>query len=97
MKRITQVTEEEIYEEAKRRVEARRGFYGHLVAYVVVNTILVCIWAFVGGRGYPWFAWVLGFWGLGLFLNFMDVFVWKRKSARSAIEKEAEKIRKEQK
>ena len=41
-----QMSEDEIYEQAKKRVEAKIGFYGHLTAYVVVNIILVLVWAF---------------------------------------------------
>ena len=93
---VKQMSEEEIYEEAKKRVEAKKDFYRHLVIYVVVNIILVIIWAFPGGRGHPWFLWVLGFWGVGVLFNFLRVFVWVRKGDIRAIEKEAEKIRREQ-
>ncbi len=92
-----EMSEAEIYEEARKRVEAKRGFYKHLVSYLVVNTMLVLIWAFPSGRGYPWFLWVLGFWGLGVLFNFLDVFVWPRVRDQRAIEKEAERIRREQK
>ena len=91
-----QLSEEQVYEEARKRVEAKKGFYKHLVVYVVVNIMLVLIWAFAAGGGHPWFLWVLGFWGLGVLFNFFDVFVWSKKHDKSAIEKEAEKIRKEQ-
>ncbi|MFC1971410.1 2TM domain-containing protein [Chloroflexota bacterium] len=91
-----QMSEDEIYETAKKRVKARRDFYTHLVVYVVVNIVLVIIWAFPAGRGYPWFLWVIGGWGVGVLFNFLDVFVWQRRGDRAAIEKEAEKIRREQ-
>jgi Na+/melibiose symporter-like transporter len=90
-----QMSEEKIYEEARKRVEAQRGFYKHLTIYIVVNIVLVIIWAFPGDRGHPWFLWVLGFWGLGVLFNYLDVFVWSRRRSKEAIEKEAEKIRKE--
>lgn len=92
-----EMSEAEIYEEARKRVEAKRGFYKHLVAYVVVNIMLMLIWALASGRGYPWFLWVLGFWGLGVLFNFLDVFVWPRARDKRAIEKEVDRIRKEQK
>ena len=92
----TDRTEEQIYEEARKRVEAKKGFYKHLVVYVVVNIMLVLIWAFAAGRGHPWFLWVLGFWGLGVLFNFIEVFVWTRRGDKGAIEKEADKIRREQ-
>jgi len=91
-----QMSEEAIYEEARKRVEAKKGFYKHLVVYIVVNIMLVLIWAFASGGGYPWFLWVLGFWGLGIVFNFFDAFIWVQKHDKSAIEKEAEKIRKSQ-
>ena len=90
------MSEEQIYEQAKKRVEEKRGFYYNLTAYVVVNIILVLVWAFAAGGGYPWFLWVLGGWGIGILFHFLGVFVFGRKSDRTAIEKEAEKIRREQ-
>ena len=90
-----QMSEEQIYEEANRRVKARKKFYGSLAAYVVVNTILVIVWALSGG-GSPWFLWVLGIWGVFVLSHFLRVFVFERKSDRGALEKEAENIRREQ-
>ena len=93
----SQMSEEEIYEVARKRVKAKADFYKHLVIYVVVNVILVLIWAFAAGRGYPWFWWVIGGWGIGLLFNFFDVFVWQGRGDKAAIEKEVERIRREQK
>jgi hypothetical protein len=91
------MSEEQIYEEAKKRVEAKRGFFTHLAVYVIVNIVLVLIWAFTdGGKGHPWFLWPLGGWGIGVLFHFLGVFVFGGKSDRVAIEKEAERIRKEQ-
>jgi len=92
-----QMSEDEIYEQAKKRVEEKKGFYIHFTVYVVVNIMLVLIWAFVAGRGFPWFIFPLGGWGIGILFHFLGVFVFERKSDRAAIEKEAEKIRREQK
>ena len=92
----TGMSEEQIYEQAKKRVEEKKGFYIHLTVYIVVNIFLVLIWAFAAGRGFPWFLIVLGGWGIGLISHFMVVFVFEKKSDRAAIEKEAEKIRREQ-
>ena len=91
-----QMTEEEIYEEAKKRVEEKRGFLTHLAVYVAVNIFLVIIWAFPGDRGFPWFIFPLGGWGIGIVCHFLGTFVFGGTSGRTAIEKEAEKIRKEQ-
>jgi hypothetical protein len=90
-----QISDEQIYEEAKKRVEEKRDFLIHLIAYIVVNAVLVLVWAFTS-RGFPWFIFPLGGWGIGLFFHFMGVFVFPGMSNRDAIEREAEKIRRRQ-
>jgi hypothetical protein len=89
------MSEEEIYDEARRRVKARKDFYSHLSAYIVVNILLVIIWA-ATGAGFPWFIFPLGGWGIGILFHFLGTFVWEWKSDKAAIEREAEKIRREQ-
>jgi phosphate/sulfate permease len=90
-----QMTEEEIYQRARKRVEEKKGFFSHLAVYVVVNAVLVLIWAFTS-RGYPWFVWPLGGWGIGLVFHFLGVFLFSKETnwERNEIEKEAERIRK---
>ena len=90
---VKPISEEEVYEQAKKRVEAKRSFYNNLTAYVVVNTILILVWVFAAGRGYPWFLWPLGGWGVFVLLNFLQVFVFPGKGDKAAIEEEADKIR----
>jgi hypothetical protein len=63
-------------EAARRRVQAKRDFGSHLVAYIVVNAFLVGLWA-ITGAGYFWPAWVLACWGAGLVLHAWDVY-WRR-------------------
>jgi hypothetical protein len=89
------MTEEQIYEHARKRVEAKRGFFSHLAAYVIVNILLFVIW-YLTSRGFPWFLFPLGGWGIGLIFHFLGVFVFDTMGSEAAIEKEAEKIRKRQ-
>ena len=91
------MSEEQIYELAKKRVEEKKGFFIHFTVYIVVNIVLVLIWAFPAGRGFPWFVFPLGGWGIGVLFHFLGVFVFSQQSGRDrqAIEKEMEKIRKE--
>ena len=91
-----QMSEEQIYEQAKQRVEARKGFFVHLIVYICVNILLIIIWAFVAGAGFPWFIFPLAGWGIGLLFHGLGVFVFGKKSDSAAIEKEVEKIRREQ-
>jgi len=90
-----QLSEEQIYEEASKRVQAKKKFYGDFAAYAAVNIILVIIWA-LSGRGYPWFFWPLGIWGVFVLFHYLRVFVFERKTDIGAIEKEAERIKREQ-
>ena len=92
-----QLSEEQIYKEAKKRVKAKRDFWGHFITYAVVNIICLFVWVFASGGGYPWFLWVLGPWGIvGVLPHYLRVFVLAGKSEKRAIEQEAERIRKEQ-
>lgn len=61
-------------EAARLRVQAKRDFASHVVAFVVVNSFIVGIWAFTGS-GYFWPAWVIGGWGVGLVLHGWDVYL----------------------
>jgi len=91
-----QMPEEKIYEEARLRVKAKKNFWGHFSAWAIVNVILIIIWALTDFGGYPWFLWPLCIWGAFVFINYLRVFVFKEKSDRAAIEKEVEKIKREQ-
>jgi hypothetical protein len=53
---------------AIKRIKEKQAFKMHLLAYVLVNTMLVLIWA-TTGAGYFWSIWVIGIWGIGVVLN----------------------------
>ena len=93
---VSKMSEEEIYEEARKRVKAKKEFYSNFGAWVTVNIVLVIVWALTTPGGYMWFLWPLCIWGAFVFIHFIQVFVFKSKSDRGAIEKEADKLRKEQ-
>lgn len=92
---VKQKTEEEIYEEASKRVKEKKRFYNGLVTYLIVNAVLIVIWA-LSGRGYPWFLWPLGIWGAFVLGDFLRISVFTEKSDHEAIEKEVEKMKKGQ-
>jgi len=101
----TEMSEQEIYEEAKKRVKAKRGFYRHLGIYLAVNIILIIVWALSGGptnysgdwTGGKWFLWPLTIWGVFVVVNFLEVFVFKTsiRGERASIEEEIKKMNKE--
>ncbi|MFC2001701.1 2TM domain-containing protein [Chloroflexota bacterium] len=89
------LSEEQIYEEASKKVKERKRFYGGLVTYLIVNAVLIVIWA-LSGQGHPWFLWPLGIWGVFVLGDYLRIFTFGKRSDQQAIEKEAEKMRREQ-
>ena len=55
-------------ETAVKRVKAKREFKNHLAVYLIVNALLVVIWA-MSGAGYFWPIWSIAGWGVGLAFN----------------------------
>lgn len=89
-----QLSDEELYRHARRRVAARKGFFVHLSVYIIVNALLVVIWATTGAQ-YPWFIFPLAGWGIGLLFHCLGVFVFSGNTAweQREIEKEVERMR----
>ena len=69
--------DQEAYHRAKRRVEARMGFYWHLGAYLGVNGVLAIINLNTSPK-YLWFKWPLLGWGIGVFFHGLSVFPSRR-------------------
>lgn len=81
---------QEAYKKAKERVEAKMGFYIHLVVYVGVNVLLIVI-NLATSPQYLWFKWPLLGWGIGLFFHGMSIFVFSGKKIKGIKEKMIEK------
>ena len=71
---------QEAYQRAKRRVEAKIGFFSHLAVYIVVNALLIVINVSVSTE-YLWFKWPLIGWGVGIVFHALGVFVFAGGSA----------------
>ena len=84
--------DQEAYERAKKRVEAKIGFYIHLAVYLTVNLLLIII-NFNTSSEYLWFKWPLMGWGIGVFFHGLDVFAFSEGSSikKRMIEKELRK------
>lgn len=83
----------EAYEQAKKRLEAKYGFYVHLFVYVAVNLMLVIINLSASSETL-WFIYPLVGWGIGLFFHALSVFVFEGRSSmitEEMIEKELNK------
>lgn len=59
---------------AVKRIEARRGFQTHLVAYIAVNILLTGIWAVSSSGSFFWPIFVMLGWGVGLVMNAWTVY-----------------------
>ncbi len=90
--------EQKSYEKAQARVEEIKGFYSHLVFFIVVNIGLFLINLFTSS-GIWWFYWPLLGWGIGLIIHAFHTFGnfwffskdWEEKKIRQLIEKEKKK------
>jgi len=58
--------------QARKRLQSRRGFQRQLVGIVVINAVLVAMWA-TSSRGYFWPAWVMAISAVVLILRYWDV------------------------
>lgn len=58
---------------AIRRLGAKREFRLHLAVYLLVNTMLIIIWA-ATGAAYFWPIWPIGGWAIGLAAHAFTVY-----------------------
>ena len=65
--------QEDRRDQAIKRVKAKRDFRTHLAVYVIINALLVGIWA-MSGAGYFWPAWPILGWGIGLAFHAWDAY-----------------------
>ena len=60
---------------ARKRIEERRGFFPHLIMFVVVNAGLIVIWMTAGADTFFWPAIPLLIWGGGVLVHAWNAFV----------------------
>ena len=72
------MTNDEKYEEARKRVKELKDFYRNLFTYMGVNILLIVINLLTSPESL-WFYWVTIFWGFGILLHASKVFVLKGK------------------
>jgi hypothetical protein len=89
------MNQEQLYERARERVEAIKGFYVHAAIYVVVNTGLFAINALTAGTW--WFFFPLIGWSIALGIHAAVLFLfegrgplgreWEERKTREMMEK----------
>jgi hypothetical protein len=89
--------EKELERRAREQVEAQKGFYVHLMTYILVNAGLFLINAGTRTRyGGWWFYWPLFGWGIGLVSHAFNVFGvlalftsdWEERQVKKMMDKE---------
>ena len=80
------------------RADRRKGFYRHLALYLVVNGLLIAVWAGTGAESdpVPWFIYPLGAWGVFVLWNYLEAFVFVRETQwqKTRIQREFERLKK---
>lgn len=87
--------EKERYERARKRVEEIKGFYIHLLVYVLVNLGLFLVNILSSPHGL-WFYWPLLGWGVGVVAHGISVFglrgvlgpEWEERKIREIMDKQ---------
>ena len=82
------------YNAAKQYVDEIKGFYSHLVSFVVINIFLIIL-NFITSPNYLWFYWVLFGWGLGLVIHGFSIWsrnklwgkTWEEKKIKEVMDK----------
>ena len=83
---------QEIYQRAKKRVEAKLSFYQHFAIYVVVIALLIGI-NYTTSTEYLWFWWPLAGWGIAVVIHALTTFIFSGELGvtEEMIEKEMER------
>ena len=77
-------------EAAIKRLRAKRGFKIHVAIYLVVNALIVVVWA-SSGAGYFWPIWAMLGWGIGLAFHGWSVYL--KRISEDEIRREMERDR----
>jgi len=80
----------ELRDRAVEQLKKKRAFYGHLLVYALVNTMIVAIWAMTSS-GFFWPIFPMLAWGIGVVMNAWDV--WHGDFTEEQIAHEMERMR----
>lgn len=86
------LSEADLRRQAIRNLKKKQGFRRHALVYVLVNALLVGIWA-ATGAGFFWPVFPIVGWGIGLAFNARDAYGRRRPIAEERIRREQERLR----
>ncbi|HEX5088153.1 MAG TPA: 2TM domain-containing protein [Nocardioides sp.] len=62
----------ELRERALVHLKKKRDFFAHLLVYIMVNSLLIVVWAMTS-HGFFWPIFPIAGWGIGVVMNAWDV------------------------
>jgi hypothetical protein len=83
-------TETDVRERALARLKKKSEFKAHVFVYVLVNALLVTIWAMTGTHFF-WPVFPIVGWGIGVVMNAWDVY--RKPPSEEAIRREMQRLR----
>jgi cytochrome b561 len=90
MSTTTEIRDDELRQQAIKRLEKRSEFWGHLAVYLVVNALIVTVWFLVSDGGFFWPLFPLFGWGIGLLFHAVDAF--RRPYSEERIRREMDRL-----
>ncbi len=78
--------------QARERLEKKRDFKTHLFIYLLVNAVLVGVWAIATADALFWPIFPILGWGIGVAANAWDVFV-RKPITDAEIDREEQRLR----
>ena len=84
--------EEVLRQRAIRRLKKKAEFRSHVSSYVLVNAMLVAIWAFTDG-GYFWPIWPILGWGVGIGFHAWETYGHRSELSEEQIRREMDRLR----
>jgi 2TM domain len=69
---VSSSREAELHERALVHLKKKRDFWAHVLVYVMVNSLIVTIWALTS-RGFFWPVFPMAGWAIGVVMNAWDV------------------------
>jgi uncharacterized membrane protein len=87
----TPPTDDQLRDQAMRSLKKKQDFRSHVIAYVLVNALLIGIWA-VTGAGFFWPVFPLLGWGIAVAFNAWDVYG-RRPVSEDEVQREMQRLR----
>jgi hypothetical protein len=82
--------QESLREQALKSLKKKRDFQAHVLTFVLVNALLIVIWA-ATGAGFFWPVFPLVGWGIGIIFHAWDVY--RAPPSEAEIQREMDKLK----